>query len=1105
MKKLNILLIVTFILLLIVPTALCSTAPIVYVATDGSGDYNTDGVADEVQINQAIGFVAANSGYTTVHLKGPATYVVADSILIADNVILEGDSSVIVKPKNNHGWPLWKPMITGTKPAGFANNYAANNVVIRGFEIDGNRLNQPNIPPADKDSYPSITFKQSSHITINDMYIHDNDGDGIKLWGGSDITIFNNEFYRTCHDDVYLLYGTNAHIYNNDFSKITADCGIRLDDFDDVIIENNRMQTATNDPQGNSAIYLAFKGTGTRTMNNIVIRYNEITHTREMAVLMTVETTSSYDKSRASGVHIHHNTIFNNGDIANDPTSAIMLHGWDNTLIENNVIDGSYGNGIAAYEMYANYGFTTIGSGYTTIVRNNIITNTHNSPRISNDGYGINNYLPSTHSFVVENNNVWNNENGNYRNVASHASDFNVNPLFVDPANNDYRLQSNSPIINAGMGVYGSDDSAPAPSNTAPVLNAIGDRTVDEGNTLSSTVSATDVNGDSLTYSATGLPSGASIGSSTGAFSWTPSEGQAGTHSVTFEVTDGQLTDSEEVTITVIRNTSAAPSLVYDNRLRESTPDTTLAGDNYIDIGHDTDAGRYRDVMWFNLSTYNTTDTVSNATLSLYWYYPENSPRNQDTVVEIYRAAEWNPGHVSWNNNAAGTPWDNAGGDWFDVNNVAQGSEPYASITFDANDLPDNRYYEFDITELVQDYVSGEYDNTGFFLKAQNEHDNYIAFYSSDWSNEDQRPKLTIAHTTETEPVSNNAPILNSIGEKSVEEGSALSFTVSASDADDDSLAHLAIGLPSGASIDSSTGAFSWTPSEGQAGTYSVTFEVTDGQLTDSEEVIITVNVVPATAPSLVYDNRLRESTPDTTLAGDNYIDIGHDTDAGRYRDVMWFDLSAYNTTDTVSNATLSLYWYYPENSPRDQDTVVEIYRAADWNPGHVSWNNNAAGTPWNNPGGDWFDTNNVAQGSTPYASITFDANDLPDNRYYEFDITELVQDYVSGEYDNTGFFLKAQNEYGNYIAFYSSDWSNPGQRPKLTIDHATESDSVIGPENPSDVNEDGIVNVLDITLVGQNIGTSAESSPRCDVNQDGLINILDLTVVGQNFGKTVN
>ncbi|MCD4807509.1 MAG: putative Ig domain-containing protein [Methanococcoides sp.] len=44
-----------------------------------------------------------------------------------------------------------------------------------------------------------------------------------------------------------------------------------------------------------------------------------------------------------------------------------------------------------------------------------------------------------------------------------------------------------------------------------------------------------------------------------------------------------------------------------------------------------------------------------------------------------------------------------------------------------------------------------------------------------------------------------------------------LSFTVSASDADDDTLGHSATNIPSGASIDSSTGAFSWTASEGQA------------------------------------------------------------------------------------------------------------------------------------------------------------------------------------------------------------------------------------------------------------------------------------------------
>ena len=60
------------------PTALCKTptAPIVYVAGDGSGDFNCDGKGDEVQINQALKFVAENSAYTTVHLRGPFTYTI---------------------------------------------------------------------------------------------------------------------------------------------------------------------------------------------------------------------------------------------------------------------------------------------------------------------------------------------------------------------------------------------------------------------------------------------------------------------------------------------------------------------------------------------------------------------------------------------------------------------------------------------------------------------------------------------------------------------------------------------------------------------------------------------------------------------------------------------------------------------------------------------------------------------------------------------------------------------------------------------------------------------------------------------------------------------
>jgi hypothetical protein len=86
-----------------------------------------------------------------------------------------------------------------------------------------------------------------------------------------------------------------------------------------------------------------------------------------------------------------------------------------------------------------------------------------------------------------------------------------------------------------------------------PVLNAIGNRSVNEGAVLSFTISATDANGDALTYSASNLPVGASFSAATRTFSWTPGYSQAGVYaSVRFQVSDGQMTDYEDITITVV-------------------------------------------------------------------------------------------------------------------------------------------------------------------------------------------------------------------------------------------------------------------------------------------------------------------------------------------------------------------------------------------------------------------------------------------------------------------------------------------------------------------------------------------------------------------------
>jgi len=104
----------------------------------------------------------------------------------------------------------------------------------------------------------------------------------------------------------------------------------------------------------------------------------------------------------------------------------------------------------------------------------------------------------------------------------------------------------------------------------------------------------------------------------------------------------------------------------------------------------------------------------------------------------------------------------------------------------------------------------------------------------------------------------NTAPSLGTIGNKSVQEGTPLNFQTTATDPDfpANTLSYtLAQGSPAGATITPS-GAFSWTPNADQGpGTYTVTVNVFDGALTDSETFTVTVTEPQRalTAPTPFY------------------------------------------------------------------------------------------------------------------------------------------------------------------------------------------------------------------------------------------------------------
>ena len=196
-----------------VHTALCrSSVPVIYIAGDGSGDFSCNGKDDNVQINKALKFVAENPEYTTVHLKGPFTYTIDDTLLIGSNTILEGDSNAVIKLADHAGWDTMKPLIQQMSCSG------NNNITIRDFEVNGNYAGNSEIKLG-SGYYSVIYFKHSTNINVYNMYIHDGMGDGLRTNQCKNVQFYNNNIYKLGHDGMFAIGCENLEAWNN---KITC-------------------------------------------------------------------------------------------------------------------------------------------------------------------------------------------------------------------------------------------------------------------------------------------------------------------------------------------------------------------------------------------------------------------------------------------------------------------------------------------------------------------------------------------------------------------------------------------------------------------------------------------------------------------------------------------------------------------------------------------------------------------------------------------------------------------------------------------------------------------------------------------------------------------
>ena len=382
--------------------------------------------------------------------------------------------------------------------------------------------------------------------------------------------------------------------------------------------------------------------------------------------------------------------------------------------------------------------------------------------------------------------------------------------------------------------------------NVAPVLTAIGDRTVSEGSPLTFTASATDTDlpANTLVFSlangtAGSVPAGASINPATGLFTWTPSEAQGpGTFTFDVVVSDGTTTDSETITVTVTES-NVAPVL--------TVPSAPVTGNELSPISFTataTDADLPTQTLTFSLSGAPAGASINASTGEFTWTPSEvqgpstyifdvvvsDGVGGSDRKAVTITVAEVNNAPVL---GAVGNK------------TVDEGTLLTFSATATDSDVP-VQALTYSLANGTGTVPAGASINpvSGLFTWTPSESQGagtytFDVVVSDGVTSDSETITITVNEV-------NVAPVLGSIGSRSVTEGSALTFTASATDADQptQTLTYSLVGAPSGATIDGSSGAFSWTPNESQGpASYTFTVHVSDG-VGGSDEEIITVTVV---------------------------------------------------------------------------------------------------------------------------------------------------------------------------------------------------------------------------------------------------------------------
>ncbi len=417
----------------------------------------------------------------------------------------------------------------------------------------------------------------------------------------------------------------------------------------------------------------------------------------------------------------------------------------------------------------------------------------------------------------------------------------NWTPSYTDASGSPYNVTVN--VTDGYDIVSGSFTITVTDTNRKPVISAVGDKKVAEAAPLYFVLQSNDPDGDVVSYSATGLPAGATLNAVSGAFSWTPGYNASASspYTVTFITSDGKVAGTSSVqSVITVTDTNQPPTLnqIENKRVAEgeTLTFTLVASDGDGDsISYSCSNPPAGAILNATSGVFSWTPGYSAAgSYELSFEVVDNRDGRGSTKVSVDVINTNQPPVVT------------------QLTNQTFAENTLSTFTLQSSDPDgDARIY----TCLNIPAGAAFNSNTGEFSWKPGYDAAASSPYAINFNVSDGKDEID-THVTVIVTDTNRNPILAAIPQQTVAENSELVFTLSATDPDNDKLTFSVNNMPEDATFNSTTGEFYWKPDYSAAtmSPYDLSFTANDGKNGSASKTarIVVTNVNRAPVATLL-------------------------------------------------------------------------------------------------------------------------------------------------------------------------------------------------------------------------------------------------------------